>query len=116
MGARPRGVACVRSGKSFCPSRPGWWGRVRGSAPSCPTAFQGLLDPILWAPCYVTDCPSWHVCSQPPVTLNLCFFFSPPNREKEKQGERKSENPSMLCTVSVEPDAGLGPTHHEIVT
>ena len=39
----------------------------------------------------------------------------------EGQGERERERvrmriPSRLCTVSTEPDEGLEPTNHEIVT
>ena len=34
-------------------------------------------------------------------------------RERERERERI---PSRFSTVSTEPDAGLGPTNHEIVT
>ena len=38
-----------------------------------------------------------------------------PGAEKERRGERE-RIPSRLCTVSTEPDVGLQPMSHEIMT
>ena len=37
-------------------------------------------------------------------------------RERERERETESEAGSRLCTVSTEPDMGLEPTDHEIMT
>ena len=44
------------------------------------------------------------------------YFERERERAREGQRERKKKNPSRLCTISSEPDAGLELTNLKIMT